>query len=637
LNMSRQLATFARKMGDYERLVIAIATNDVPRVHALINTAIRNGASVNTITAQITEAVQGLRSTKGFTKLENDLSLLIYRLGGQSLLYSLNHALGLPSLRTIGNSANFVKVMPTIGPISMDEIRQNIRHVVVETRALAGRTGKHGIVVMMDEVAIEESATYFPSHNKVGGLCQKHSGTLPLTLQTYKSALTIVDALREGTVHFGKEMTLVAVKFSNEPNIYPILAAPTCKHETAADMVDLYEKIMSGWEEIAEEICGTIWNFSTDGDGDRRRAGYLLFCKYELPADDSLYQILSHLAGLNLCTGLKRRLSTFDWRHILKRDCTLIRQPSGMCCDAGRVVNPFSLAQCLKLLPDHDDYSVHKLLNPNDPQDVPRAIDLIEAIISLRDVLAPTNDVELAANLDSVRLLGHLLENLALPFITPELSLSEQIEMLSTYAHLSFVLFREYRLEFMSNQLYGDTQTAIKNIVFTVAKQQELDRTGKANANDDGTDPVEGYFAFMRMAGSHNSAMNYKQAVERTGWACDIEGVYSRWPHLQKESRRRKITRTEQKDHLNSSKWKADIISGNCDLIDRWRLGEVKAIAILRRHSKLSPEKYNFRAILKNGVDFLRPWGGNIYPGFIDDKMTPDQTPDRSLHEPAPS
>ncbi|KAK6996305.1 hypothetical protein R3P38DRAFT_2565994, partial [Favolaschia claudopus] len=40
LNMSRQLATFARKMGDYERLVMAIAENDVPRVNALLSTAV---------------------------------------------------------------------------------------------------------------------------------------------------------------------------------------------------------------------------------------------------------------------------------------------------------------------------------------------------------------------------------------------------------------------------------------------------------------------------------------------------------------------------------------------------------------------------------------------------------------------
>ncbi|KAK7059407.1 hypothetical protein R3P38DRAFT_2496243 [Favolaschia claudopus] len=630
LNMSRQLATFARKMGDYERLMIAIAENDVPRINALLSTAIRNGASVNTMIAQITEAVRGLRSTKGFTQLEHDLSLLIYRIGGHSLLYSLNHALGLPSLRTIGNSARFVKISPCFGPVSIDVIRANIKKVILEPRAQVGATQKKAVTIMMDEVAIEEHLDYFPLENKVGGLCQKHSGQVPITLSTYCSALTIVDKLRDGSVHFGKEMAVVAVRFGDEKNIYPILAYPTCKQETVADMEKIYVLLMQAWEELGEETYGEIRNFATDGDPLRRNVGYKMFCKEELPKDHPLFAILSNLPGLNLCTGVKLIIQTFDWRHIIKRESTLVRQPSGMCVDAGRVVNPHFLAQCLQLLAQHDEKSVDKLLNPDDPQDVPRAIDLIEDIISVRDAEVPSDSVDLASTSDSVRLLGYVFENFALPFNTPEFSLSRQIRMLSTCAHLTFVLFREYRTDFMSNQLYGDTQSTIKNIVFSVAKQQLDDGEVNVNANEDGTDPLEGHFAFTRTTGGHNSAMNYKQGMERNGWACDIQGVYSRWPHLHQESRRRRITRTEHKDHLNSSKWNADLKAANCDLIDCWAQGELEAVRILSANSRLTPDKYNFRTILATpGVDFLRPWGENNYPGYADDL-------DRSVIETAP-
>ncbi|KAJ7688591.1 hypothetical protein B0H17DRAFT_897303, partial [Mycena rosella] len=97
LNMGRRLATFARKMDDYERLLMAIATKDVPRIHAIIKTALRNGASIRTITNKIYDAFEGLHSTKGFTDFERDLGVLIYRLGGRSLVYAMNHALNLPS------------------------------------------------------------------------------------------------------------------------------------------------------------------------------------------------------------------------------------------------------------------------------------------------------------------------------------------------------------------------------------------------------------------------------------------------------------------------------------------------------------------------------------------------------------
>jgi hypothetical protein len=78
LNLGRRLATFARKMDDFERLLVAIATKDVPRIHAIIETAMRNGASVRTIATRIYDAFEGLYHAKGFTEFENDLDILMY-------------------------------------------------------------------------------------------------------------------------------------------------------------------------------------------------------------------------------------------------------------------------------------------------------------------------------------------------------------------------------------------------------------------------------------------------------------------------------------------------------------------------------------------------------------------------------
>jgi hypothetical protein len=113
-------------------------------------------------------------------------------------------------------------------------------------------------------------------------------------------------------------------------------------------------------------------------------------------------------------------------------------------------------------------------------------------------------------------------------FTDPSASLSDQIRNLSIYTHMSFVLFQNFRLKFMSNQLYGDLQMMVKNIVFTVAKQIELDPTGEVNAYHDGTDPVEGHFTFTCEISSHNSAMNFKQGVEWSGWSCNIQGYTAR-------------------------------------------------------------------------------------------------------------
>jgi hypothetical protein len=50
------------------------------------------------------------------------------------LVYAMNHALTLPSLRTICNCAKFIKITPTISPIRTDEICKNIENVMLGPR-----------------------------------------------------------------------------------------------------------------------------------------------------------------------------------------------------------------------------------------------------------------------------------------------------------------------------------------------------------------------------------------------------------------------------------------------------------------------------------------------------------------------
>ncbi|KAJ7572768.1 hypothetical protein C8J56DRAFT_806547 [Mycena floridula] len=434
---------------------MSIAEKDVPRLQILVQTSLRNGDGPKAIVNRIVEAAEGLRSTKGYNESDLDLATLVYRLGGRSLLYALNHSLGLPSLRTLCNSADFVKIAPTIGQIDKTEISANIQNVVIKPRVAAGINKRRGIAVLIDEIAIEEAAVYFSKQNQVGGLCSKHSGTISLELRNIHSVETIVDALREDKVHFGKEMTVMAIKFVGEKGANPILLAPTCKQEDMNDAANLFQLAIRCWEELGREI-GDIWYFATDGDAIRRAAGYQEFVCYELPTTDPLYVMLGNMPGLNLFTGEGNRLVTFDWRHLEKRTGTLVRSFQGMVIDNGIKISPVILARYMVLLPDEDEASVFKLLNPDDPQDVPRALDLLEAIIGLRHIELVDSTPNSRGELESLQLFGYLLEGLVRPFTNPNLTLTEQVTGLSVYAHMSFVFFRRYRIDFMSNQLYGD-------------------------------------------------------------------------------------------------------------------------------------------------------------------------------------
>ncbi|KAJ7798979.1 hypothetical protein B0H14DRAFT_3492072 [Mycena olivaceomarginata] len=378
-------------MDDYQRLIMGIATNDVPRIHSIIETAMRNGVSIRAMANRIFDAFEGLDPTKGFTGLELDLGILIYRLGARSLLYAMNHALNLPSLRTICNSAKFIKITPTIA---------------------VPNTALRGVTIMMDECALEEQAVYFSHTNKVGGLCQKHSGTVPLTMTAHGSVQTTVNALGDGKVHFGKEMLFVAAKCRGESTLYPLLCAPTCKQETWEDFKALFNLLIDVWGEEAAEIL------------------------------KSVYIVLSNLPGLNLFTGPGMMLMTFDWRHVLKR-----KTMHTLASHIGCIVNPACLQRCLLLLPGQTDARVYTLLNPDDSQDVPRAILLLEAVVALRVRRVEFNvsplDVDTNSDLDTITLLNFMLEAILNAFTDPSASLSDQIRNLSIYAHMSFAKVAE--------------------------------------------------------------------------------------------------------------------------------------------------------------------------------------------------
>lgn len=228
-------------------------------------------------------------------------------------------------------------------------------------------------------------------------------------------------------------------------------------------------------------------------------------------------------------------------------------------------------------------------------------------------------DADIAADLDSIRLLALVLKSILAPFITPDMSLTEQMTHLSTFAHLTFTLFRANRLTFMSNQLYGDSQSMVKNAFFCLAKQQKLDPTQPFYLFQVGDDPLERLFGKLRMLGAHNSAMSYAQAIERLGHACDLQSVYLRQPDLDQGQRCINMTRSEGVDHLNMVSWTGNAIAGECHILSVWDDGCNIARDIFAK-LRFPWDSYDYAAIFSDSeIDMLRPFGDGKYPGVESD------------------
>ncbi|KAI0783374.1 hypothetical protein C8Q75DRAFT_810958 [Abortiporus biennis] len=596
LNASRRLGTALGKLNSHTQLLMTLAEGNIPRSQQLFAQALKSGASITAIVERVRDAIGGLYTAQ-LSDAESDgqimdLALLVYRLGGHALVYALNHsAFKIPSLTSIRNYFSFSRLMPTLGTITSEEILWNLEEVLIKPRLQAGLSEQRGISLMMDEVALEEMVTHF-----------KHT------------AIELGEAIHTGRVHMGKEMSVVAVScFGDETSrTYPILAAPTCKQESAVDMKMLMELLVETYQcSRASQLVGPLWSFATDGDATRRVAGYALFVKTKLTSSSLLYPTLSHIPGLNLYTGNNEVTLDFDYKHIFKRFCTLLRQQAGITLNNGRVVNALMLSYYFMHLLQLPETKVCNLVFTDDGQDVPKALEFIHTISQLCDIdLTPySNNINLLTDLDSIHLLSELLNSLVQPFINPSFNLSDQVTSLSKFAHLSFILFCLYHLHFMSNQLYGDSMTMIKAFMFGVCRQQQTNSQLHLFVGDFGTDYLEKLFGHVRMLGGHDSGMNYAQATQHLMHACDIDAVFSWNPHLDRGHRRLNLAQTSTTDHLHVSAWKGDLLAGRCDLPLSWKKGRDAAIKVLS-HSQVDLDAYNFDILFANpDIDMLRPFG----------------------------
>jgi hypothetical protein len=102
----------------------------------------------------------------------------------------------------------------------------------------------------------------------------------------------------------------------------------------------------------------------------------------------------------------------------------------------------------------------------------------------------------------------------------------------------------------MSNQLYGDSQTMVKNTMFCLAKQQGLDPMSPFYLFQVGDNLLERLFGKLCMLGGHNSAMNYLQAIDCLGHVCDLQGAFMHNPDLEQGERHLSMSRLEGVDHL---------------------------------------------------------------------------------------
>ncbi|KDQ54169.1 hypothetical protein JAAARDRAFT_182553 [Jaapia argillacea MUCL 33604] len=492
LNLGQRCASLMQRVQDCRRFLMAVATGDVPRLQQLIRQALKEGASLSKIISKLKDSLLGIYHARGYDTTDFDIALLVFHLGGRKLLYALSHYISIPSITAIKNHKTFTRIMPSPGVPTLDEVLFNMRENFLPRAKALESPFPSGMCMLWDEVAEEEQACYFGHLDAVGGMCRQHVHRISTWLTSLESAESIVRALYEGEVHYGKEASVIALaSFGTQlRGAFPVVVSPTCGAETPEESARIAETVITSWNEVGAPIFGPIKSFSSDGAASRRAMMYLLFMKHMIEPQHPLYGRLSRLPGLNLYVGDGDITADFDWKHEIKRMSQLLRTQEGMVV-GNTIVNRHILIQHLLRTGHHSEHEINTLMNPANAQDVPRAIDLIRAVAAIE---GPNPNPGVLQEIKIIRVIGEMFSAFVDGFSKHDWCLAQQLTALSKYAHMVFILFHEYRVNLMPAQLYGDTQTTVKNVFFCVAKQQVEDGDQKLFLFWLGDDRLEALF-----------------------------------------------------------------------------------------------------------------------------------------------
>ena len=285
----------------------------------------------------------------------------------------------------------------------------------------------------------------------------------------------------------------------------------------------------------------------------------------------------------------------------------------------------------LAALPDVSVENANSLLNPTDRQNVPKAVSLIQylqLIAGLPALIHPGGQ----NSRDKINFMSKMLGLFVLPFITIDMSLSQQLESLSTFSHLAAAMFIVHGTACLTGALYADAQSIVKNIFLTVARLQVIDQTLKFYILMEGTDRLENLFCECRTQ-DHSRNFDIEQLGQKLSIATLINTTFERNPDINRGHRKLNLQGKMGIDRINPESWEGETCVGNVILQKEWDSGREKALTIMGEFfgSNFVPKLVViFSETGQTRRDILWPMGN-----YVGIKATPDD--DRSEVEILPT
>ena len=393
----------------------------------------------------------------------------------------------------------------------------------------------------------------------------------------------------------------------------PALISGQCGRESGLEHATVIQTTLNG---VAKSNLRTI-SIASDGESRRGEALIHLTFKKQLETSSPIYPALSVLPLMNLEVGDDDVTADKDYKHIFKRCRNLLLRDRGIKVHGVDILP--SMLQSQLRNNEVPASQINSLLRPDDKQDVKLAYDLLSQIWAL-----PSLDSDASARpgftetREVLRTLGKVFMNILLPYVCVELSLSEQLTLLSTAAHMLLAMAHEDNAgtKLMPSQLYIDLMIMVKNAYFCVAKAKVDNPIGKFFLILLGTDRLEDIFGILRTMVGNDSTLDVLQLILRLRGTTEVSAILANHPEWDRSPRRLKLPAVSKDgmaihkdvDHIKPSAWKGNVYVSEVNLQTCWMRGRQNVKEVPRLDEVLK----KIEAASNPSINMLQPFGIDI-------------------------
>ncbi|TFY77572.1 hypothetical protein EWM64_g6442 [Hericium alpestre] len=433
----------------------------------------------------------------------------LVKLGGDRVANIANHIFGSPAATTVRHRPMISLLLTSPVYPQQEEVAKNVEACfeVLKNLELLGLAQNlfHGIVIF-DEIAAESRLRWDDKSNKFLGLCREHAHKTTIEFETNDDLEMVFEDLDCGEVHLTSEATVGALgMLTFEARLYsahPVLISDSCKCENADQHAALIQTTVDALDSRVDLTRTRIVSLASDGEARQGRALINLTFKHLLQPSSPIFSMLSPLALMDLHVGDDDLTPDKDYKHVFK---------------------------CLQ----------NALLHKKGP-----------GFLAARHAL---------------KVFGVFCYNLVYPYICIDMSLKEQLEHLSTAAHLALVLYKYENAwtDFLPSMLYIDLMLMVKNAYFCIAKAKVDLLNSKFYLILLGTDRLKTLFGILCTMVGNDSNLDILQLALRLTGTTDIANILARDSN----------SIPDAADHINPRSWHGDVYVQTVSLASCWKQG----------------------------------------------------------------